>query len=249
MERRDNTKNERGRAILVKFAVCDDEPEMADYISDKLREYYPEKCEIKSYVDGKILLANIRMESFDAFFLDIGMPEIDGMMLAQKIREDHPYVKIIFVTNKEELAHIGYKYGAFRFVRKSKLEHDLCEAAYSLKDFFDSISEYLNIKTPEGEITTKIKNIKYFEVKGHTVTMVCDEKEYQVYGTMKEYYNFLKNRGFIQIHKSYLVNFRFILSIEKNDVKLSCGRVLPLSRKRVDDVKNKLREYLINIGE
>lgn len=234
---------------LLKFAVCDDEQEMADHISDRLHEYYPEECEIKKYIDSESLLTDIRMEFFDAFFLDIGMPGINGMELAKKIREYDPYVKIIFVTNREELAHIGYLYDAFRFIRKRYLESELCEAAESLKEYFDSFNEYLNFKTPAGEITRSVKSIKYFEVKGHNITMVSDEYEDQLCGTMKMYCEKMKNRGFIQIHKSYLVNFRYIYSVEKNDVKLSCGKVLPMSRNRIDEVRNKLEEFLVHIGK
>ncbi len=72
---------------MVKFAVCDDEREMTDYISDKLREYYPNDCEIRKYEDGESLLADSRKQLFDALFLDIDMPGLDGMELAKRIRE------------------------------------------------------------------------------------------------------------------------------------------------------------------
>lgn len=228
---------------MVKFAVCDDESKMTDYISDKLREYYPEECEIKKYVDSKSLLADSRQEIFDAFFLDIGMPGLDGMKLAEKIRENDQQVKIVFVTNKEELAYMGYIYGAFRYVRKSKLEQELSETAKSLNKYFASLNECLRIITPTGEITRAINSIKYFEIKGHTLTMVCDESEERVCGTMREYEERMKDKGFIRIHKGYLVNFRYIYSIEKNDINLICGGKLPLSRNRADEVKKKLWEF------
>lgn len=233
---------------MVKFAVCDDERETADYISDKLREYYPGECEIKKYGDGESLLADRRRESFDAVFLDIGLPKMNGFELARKIREDDPYVQIIFVTNREDLAYIGYQFGAFRFVRKSDLESDLREAAESLKKYFDSFSEYMEFKTPTGEITRAVESIIYFEVKGHIITMVSDEYVDQVCGTMRDYCAKLKNRDFIPIHRSYLVNLRAVSSIEKDDVKLSCGKVLPMSRKRADMVKKAHHDFLIHNG-
>lgn len=233
---------------MVKFAVCDDEQEMADYISNKLREYYPEECEIKKYRNGESLLNDRRREYFDAFFLDIGMPGMNGIELARKIREDDPYVKIIFVTNKEEFAHIGYLYDAFRFVRKSNLELELSETMENLKAYFDSLDEYLKFKTPTGEIIIAEKSIKYFEVKGHDITIVGDEYEEHVCGTMRNFRDRMQKRGFILIHKSYLVNLRYIHSVEKNDVKLKCGKVLPLSRNRTDEVKNKLQNFLVHIG-
>lgn len=236
-------KNKKGLIYLVKFAVCDDDWNMVDYISNKLREYYAEECEIKKYEDGECLLADSCQEHFDALFLDIGMYGLDGMELAGKIRENNQYVKIVFVTNKEELAYKGYIYGAFRYVRKSKLDQDLCEAAESLKKYFDSLNNYLNLKTPTGEITRDIRSIKFFEVYGHIVTIVCEDAQIQVCGTMKEFDEYLNKKGFIRIHKSYLVNFRYINSVEKNDVTLTCGKKLPLSRNRADEVRKRLGEF------
>lgn len=238
--------HERGMQLLVKFAVCDDEREMVDYISDKLHEYYPEECEIRKYTDGRSLLSDSRDEDFDALFLDICMPNLDGMALAEKFREFNQNVKIIFVTNNNELAYKGYIYDAFRYVRKSKLEQELCEAARSLINYFVSLGEYLNFKTPNGEITKSVKSIKCFEVKGHTVTMVCDQSADRVCGTLKEYEERLNNMGFIRIHKSYLVNYRYIYAVQNSNVKLTCGRELPLSRNRADMTKKKLLEFSKN---
>lgn len=231
---------------MVKFAVCDDESEMTDYIAERLSEYYPDECEIQKYTDGKTLLSESKREDFDAFFLDIGMPGLNGMALAEKIREFNQNVKIIFVTNNNELAYKGYLYDAFRYVRKSKLEQELCEAARSLGNYFVSLGEYLSFKTPNGEITRSVKSLKYFEVKGHTVTMVCDQSADRVCGTLKEYEERLNNMGFIRIHKSYLVNYRYIYVVQNSNVKLTCGRELPLSRNRADMTKKKLLEFSKN---
>ena len=228
---------------MVKFAVCDDEKAQLDLVADIIREYYTDECEIIKYQDGESLLADSRKQLFDALFLDIAMPGLDGMELAAKIRKDNQYVKIVFVTNKEELAHKGYLYGAFRFVRKSELYKELSETAESLKRHFNSENGYLILKTPAGEITRTIKDIKYFEVKGHNVTVVSDSEE-RVCGTMKECENRFGKYGFIRIHKGYLVNCRYICSIEKNEVRLKDGKILPVSRNRVCETKKKLQEFM-----
>lgn len=232
---------------MVKFSVCDDEREMADLVAEKLRDFYPDECEIKCYVDGETLLADSARELFDAFFLDIEMPGLDGFSLAEKIRADNPFAKIIFVTNYSEFAHIGYLYGAFRYVRKFALEEELREAVQSLKREFDLQSEFLLLKTPRGEIVRAVNSIRYFEVKGHQVTAFFDDSEERVFGTMKEYEERLKDAGFIRIHKSFLVNFRFIESIGKTTVTLTDGTALLLSRNKVAETKRKLLIFSRNL--
>lgn len=232
---------------MVKFAVCDDEREIADFVAEKLREYYPDECEIKCYTDGKNLLAESACELFDAFFLDIEMPGLDGFSLAEKICADNPFAKILFVTNHTEFAHIGYLYSAFRYVRKFALEEELREAVQSLKREFDLQSEFLLLKTPRGEIVRAVNSIRYFEVKGHQVTAFFDDSEERVSGTMKEYEKRLKDVGFICIHKSFLVNFRFIEYVGKTTVTLTDGTALLLSRNRVDETKRKLLIFSRNL--
>ena len=233
---------------MLKFAVCDDEREMADLVAEKLRDFYPDECEIKCYTDGKSLLEDSARKLFDAFFLDIGMPGLDGFSLAEKIRSYNPFAKILFVTNHTEFAHIGYLYGAFRYVRKFALEEELREAAQSLKREFDLQSEFLILKTPLGEVIRAVNSIRYFEVKGHNVTAFFDDTEERVSGTMNEYEQRLKDVDFIRIHKSFLVNFRFIESIGKNAVTLTDGSTLSLSRNRVSETKRKLLIFSRNIG-
>lgn len=226
---------------MIKFAVCDDEADATDYISDKLREYYSNECEIKKYTDGKRLLDDCKHESFDAYFLDIGMPLLDGFEIAKRIRSNDSRVKIIFVTRREELACLGYIYEAFRFVRKSRLEQELCEAAKSLSKSLSDIDENLSFRNWTGEILIDIKNVRYFKADGHFL-ISYGSKEERIYGTMQELEERLKNKEFIRIHKSYLVNFRYFHSLESKSIKLSSGEELPISRNRMLEVKKMIHE-------
>lgn len=231
---------------MVRFAVCDDNLEMVNRISKKLCEYYPGECEVKTYTGGASLISDCHCNYFDALFLDIGMPGLDGMEIARKIREDNRRIKIIFVSNKNELAYKGYIYNAFRFVRKSNLDQELREAAKSLSEVLSLQGESLVFKTPTGEIVKSVKGIKYFEAKGHYINVVCIDGTIQVCGTLREYEEQTKNNGFIRIHKSYLVNFRYINSVTKNDVELIGGKKLPLSRLRIDEIKIKMTAFSKN---
>lgn len=153
---------------------------------------------------------------------------------------------MLLVCNKHELAYKGFLYGAFRFVRKSDLDHDLCEAVKSLNDFFSSQSEHLFFKTPNGETILSVKEILYFESMTHIITAVCGDGTYRICGTLREYEERMKNKGFIRIHKSYLVNFRHIRSVENNSVLLTSGKKLPLSRNKINDTKSKIKHFLNN---
>lgn len=178
--------------------------------------------------------------------MSIGTPVLSGMEIAEKIREFDRRVKIIFISKKNELAYKGYLYNAFRFVRKSNLEQDLCEAVKSLNESFSLQREYLVFKTSRGETIRAVEDIKYFESKTHFINAVCNNEVIRIYGTLREFEERIGNNGFIRIHKSYLVNFRCIHFVEKKIVLLSSGEKLPLSRYRAKEAKMKMMFFSRN---
>lgn len=228
---------------MVRFAVCDDEQEMIQCISAKLRTFCSDECEIKTYSDGASLLSDYRRDFFDALFLDIGMPKLNGMEIAEKIRESDRNVKIIFVSNQNDLAYKGYIYDAFRFVRKSNLDKELREAVTSLNEAFLFQNKQLAFKTETGDIVRTAFEIIFFEADGHFIYMICKDGTIRTYGTMCDYEERFKNIGFIRIHKGFLVNFRYISSIEKSSVVLTNGTSLPLSRKKINETKAKINHF------
>lgn len=232
---------------MFRFAVCNVDPQMLGSISDTLRECYSDESEIKTYTDSASLLSDYNRNCFDALFLDIDMPVLNGMEIAEKIREIDRSVKIIFVSNNNELAYKGYLYNAFRFVRKSNLKQDLCETVKSLNESFSTQNDYLVFKTSKGEVVIAVEDIRYFEVKTHFINVVCNDGVIGILGTLREYEEQIGNNGFIRIHKSYLVNFRYIRSVENNFVYLSCGKELPLSRHRAKEVRMKMMFFSRNL--
>lgn len=233
----------KGLTALVKFAVCDDERGMTDYISDRLRECYPEDCEIKKYEDGKGLLADSRSQLFDALFLDIDMPEPDGMEIARAIREDNQYVKIIFVTNKDNLVYSTFKYVPFRFIRKTYLNEELPEAAEALRDSIAQSNATVIFNIKNEKICVQVCDIVYAEVKNHTITVFLTEAKLTVFKSMDELDAELGKFGFIRTHKSFLVNHRHVKSILQRNILTDANQSIPLSRSRADEVKLKLQQW------
>ncbi len=227
----------------MKFAVCDDERKMADYISDKLREYYPEDCEIRKYGDGESLLADSRKQLFDALFLDIDMPGLDGMELAKTVREVNQYVKIIFVTNKDNLVYSTFKYVPFRFIRKTYLEEEFPEAAEALRDSIAQSNTTIIFNSKDGEICVQVCDIIYAEVKNHSITIFFAEDKLTVSMSMDELDSELSKFGFIRTHKSFLVNHRHVRSILQRNIFTDTNQRIPLSRSRADEVKLKLQQW------
>ncbi len=67
---------------------------MIDCISDKLQIYCLNECEITKYADGASLLSDYYQNYFDALFLYVDMPGLNGMKISEKIRENDTFYYI-----------------------------------------------------------------------------------------------------------------------------------------------------------
>ena len=84
----------------MNILICDDEEMIVHHIAHLLNDY----CKKLGYtvtISEKIDPRNVNMdEEFDVAFLDIDMPQMNGIVLARKIRNLHPNTIIIFITNR-----------------------------------------------------------------------------------------------------------------------------------------------------
>ena len=89
---------------MITFAICDDEPMMAQELAGHLADYMKEKpmtaYDLSSFSNGRALLK--RVGSFDVIFLDIQMEQPDGMETARLLRQRGDHSLLIFVTVLKE---------------------------------------------------------------------------------------------------------------------------------------------------
>ncbi len=109
----------------MKIAICDDEQIFRDTLYKKLVKYN-KTFEIKEFRTGRELIDS-RIK-FDIIFLDIEMPELNGMDTAKKLRKLSVGSIIIFLTSHIECIQDAFKVKAFRFLSKPVQEDALNEA-------------------------------------------------------------------------------------------------------------------------
>jgi len=227
---------------LVTFAICDDEPEVREHIAEKLLSCYPNECDIYKYEDGESLLADSRERTFDALFLDIDMPDTDGMTLAQEIRETDDFVKIIFITNMDNLVYSSLKYVPFRFIRKTHLDDELPEAAAALRDSIARANATVILNSKDGAECVTVNSIVYAEIYNHVITVHLIDRNIRISKTMDELENELFRFGFIRVHKSYLVNHIHVSLILRSKIYTDTDESIPLSRNYIKDVRARMQQ-------
>ena len=233
---------------MIKIAICDDERPMVDALKKRFDDFFKNdnmEYEISLYTNGNQLLEDNNKNPYDVLFLDIDMPQIDGIKVAENIRSVNSNMIIIFVTNKENLVFQSIKYSPFRFIRKDNLNEDIQELFFALKEkiILDNIQYEVVV---DGKIKfLNVSKIVYFESFRHNIIAhYFDTTTYNIKESLSNLTNQLEKYGFIRVHKSYLVNYRNIYVINSNNLELDTKENIPISRFKRQEIQTKYKVFL-----
>lgn len=232
----------------ITIAICDDEVKILRDIESEVKSILfkiGKKAECFSTSVPEDFLQLLKTKKIDILLLDIDMPRISGMEIAKKINECEYDVLIIFITNQETLVYDSFQYHPFAFIRKSRymdeLEITLKRALLEL----NKKKEYYIFKNTDGIIRILFSDILYFEADGNYVKIVSkDEEEYEHRETLISLESKLEGKGFIRIHKGFLVNQEAVFTMYYDKVILNNKQELPIGRANRDKAKQELMRYL-----
>lgn len=235
-----------GECSMLRIAICDDEiayAEKLELIVDALFKEQKTETEIFVYNDPKLLTRDHFHNEFRLIFLDIDMPEISGIKLASMLRASKSKASLIFVSSHSHFVFETFRYSPFRFVRKDWLDIELPEAIQAF------CSEVLNKKPmvrlildDKKIITENAEEIIYFFSLRHDIYYLTPNGTKMLYTreyTMEKLEKMFLQHGFLRIHKTYLVNYRYIYQIGRFSVSLILedSDELPISHRRSPDIR------------
>lgn len=219
----------------MKVAIIEDNQEVLDYYLKYINRYQKEekvKIELFTYENGADLLKDYNKD-FHVIFLDIGLPIMNGLEVANKIREVDESVLIVFVTNLPQYAIEGYKVNALDFLLKPvtysdfQIEMKKIERNLKLKK-----KNYLVLNLKGIVHKIPFSSIIYVEIIHHDIVIHTDSNDYKFRGSLKSIEENLDQQLFSRCNNCYLVNLNYVESIDKNMVILTNNKELLISRNR-----------------
>ena len=241
---------------MIKCLAIDDEPfallQLATYI--KKIPYLELKGECQSALEAKEIMEN---EIIDAIFIDINMPDLNGMDFVRSLAI-HPI--IVFTTAYSEYAIEGYKVDAVDYLLKPFGLDDFRRAAEKVKKQFElearsyqqtipatpalssepDNDDTLFLKTEHRMVRISISGIKYIEGMSEYLKIhLEDQKPVVVLYSMKKLEERLPSY-FMRIHRSYIINLKKIQEVNKNRVILDAQTYLPIG----DLYREQFTDYL-----
>jgi len=234
---------------MIRVAVCDDEQLQRSTLQQYLQQYEKQntiKIDSITYKSGEDLLKAYQsdIEPFHIIVLDIYMDQLNGMDTAKSIRQYDTNVIILFLTSSQEFVYDGYSVNAFRYLLKP-LAYDDFEKVFNSTITLIESDEFIFLKTKEHDyLRIKINDILYFESEKRELRVVTNKLAVTFYGKISDYYNELKDKGFILPHQSYLVQIKYIESLNKNTMQLTNGDYIPISKHRRKKISDTYFEYI-----
>lgn len=234
---------------MAGIAIIDDDPTTRAYLENALRRAFEARMfpvETAAFSDGDAFLAAAETrQSFDAVFVDIEMPGLDGIEVCRRLNRLSPDTCIVFVSNREELVFDAFEVTPFRFIPKARLEDMLPEVVRALVARLRSRpARTLTLSDASGQIfSIPLNDVVYVEARNKTSRIVGKSGETLLRCGFSEVESHLPTECFIKIHRSYIVNASCIFLIGKQSVSLTNREELPMSRNRSAEVRAAFLQY------
>jgi len=231
----------------MNIIICDDRNEDALSLKQIILTALPD-AQTEVFFTGQDTLDYIDSGKLpDVCFLDILMPEVDGIALAVKIREKGYDFPIIFMTTSNEYASQSYKVSAYSYLIKPPRQKEVSDVLEKLQSELESADKAgFMVEVKREKFFMRFANISHIEVIGHNLYYrLKNGEEIKEAGRFVDAASKLQEDArFAQCHRSFLINMDYVYKIQGNTVIMRCGRNIPISRSHARFCE-KYIEYLL----
>jgi DNA-binding LytR/AlgR family response regulator len=250
---------------MINTVLIDDE-EIALQQLRYLLGQYPEIDVRAAFADPVTALEKARLYQPDLIFLDIKMPEISGLAVAEELNRILPDACIVFVTAYDEYALKAFEYNAVDYILKPVSAKRIDKTVTRVLANFGSrpkaalAAKLSKIRKQYGKGFNKIiavedagkisllspADVVMFTPRGHGAVIHTKTKTYYTKQSMNYWEERLAELNFFRCHKSYLVNFDHIekiLPMFNNTYLLKIAGYpaeIPVSRSRAKELSRLL---------
>jgi two-component system LytT family response regulator len=245
---------------VIRALLIDDEESTVTVLQLLLKQYVPEVNEVYTAVGAQQGLQMINEVDPHLLFLDIEMPYMSGFELLEQF-PDHGF-EVIFVTAYDHYAIKAIKYSALDYLLKPIDTEELKQSvqrfissrnmAGNTRPLYENLLYNLNqpktsdyrlaISTTEGTSFYEAQEIIRCEAVGNYTRFHIKEKKPVITSrTLKEYEDLLADHQFLRVHRTHLVNPRYIQAYTRDhELKMQDGSVVQVSRRKWEGIKEKV---------
>jgi len=236
---------------MYNIALCDDEAIFSKMLSITIKNILDDAkipFNLDIYSSGNELLDAIynKANIYHLLFLDILMESMNGMELAKTLREKGNDSTIVFITATPEFSLKGYEVGAFRYLLKPTLPHELKSILYH--DYEKSTKQkFLTIKDGNKFKQFYMDKISHFEIQGRKVAVFSADKCVLISSKLPTIAKQLPESTFIRCHQSFIINIDKVIELKYGEAIMDDGKKVPISRVHWKIIQNAFLSKLGNV--
>lgn len=239
----------------MRAVIIDDEKNAAMQLYS-LVEDYSAITVVNIFTDPCEGLRWLIKESIDLLFLDIDMPNISGIYIAELLSELQPEIKICFVTAFDDFAIKAFEINALDYILKpcTKERLNSCISKLARISMKKKELEVVSDSSPydldiicgydnENIVLLNYSDIYYIETVQGGTEIHCKDTTYRGNKALSFYEDKLKKKSFFRTHKCYLVNlskvdkFRPRINYTYDMFFRESKEIVPVSRNKVRELK------------
>lgn len=231
---------------MVRIAICDDVASEQEKLESLiLRTELFESPTFCFFNSGSDLISSYDSgERYDIVFLDVEMPEVNGIETGKYISRFDSDAILIFVTNCPEYAIDAFDCNAFHYLLKNGEYEKFCSVISKAHERYKNLHKSILLSSKEGQISLNAGDVYYVECCRKHLYFYTVDKKYTTKGTLAQAYDMLSPFGFYQVHQGYIVNFEKVASITGNDIVLQNGKKVLISVRKKSEVLKAYSNYI-----
>ncbi len=237
---------------MLNVCICDDDPKdvaQIQALAEGFSGEHPEfSLKLQTFTSSFDLLEHLNEKGgFDLYLLDILMPHLKGVELAERVRARNEAAEILFLTSSPEYALDAFDVAACGYllkpVDKKKFDKALLTAARRLTQPKNS---YLLLKTRGGLRKILFRELVVVESFNHDrVCTLTDGSKAVTSDTLASLLERLSiDPRFFSPHRAYIINMEHIAALNASSVLLSTGQHVPVARTNYAALKQAYVDYL-----
>jgi len=227
--------------MKLRCILIDDEPDALDALRIMILDFLGTKAEVvgmgSSVKAGKELITDLNP---DVVFMDVEMPDGGGFEVANAF-PDRTFT-LVFVTAYDQYAIRALKIKAEDYLLKPVDQDELENLISQLWTKKNKINTSLKIKIPTKRLQLLVDPSEILYIKGdgrYSEIYLKNSKNYVITRNIGLFEHDLDSCHFFRVHKSYLVNLNHISSFSDNNVILSNGFQVEISRRKRKELKSR----------
>jgi DNA-binding LytR/AlgR family response regulator len=247
---------------LILLAVDDEQSQLEDLA--RLLRASPSVREVECALDGRDALTKVTNQRFDAIFLDVRMPDLDGLELARVLRRFATPPQLVFVSAHDEAAVEAFELHALDYLRKPVARRRVEEAIERVAAAVDAApavgehppgrpagggeeEEMVAVANLHGGSTRLLArgSIEYVQSYGDFVRIVTADGRYLLRATLQDIERRWEPFGFVRVHRQYIANLRTATELRPliggtAELTFGDGLTIPVARRHAAELGRRL---------